>query len=160
MIGSIEDWTGLYREALRCLKPGGWLEHTDFDARIRCDDGSVPEGSIYEAWNSFYVEAGGKIRKTFSVTENGQNAGWMRDAGFTGELHIKDFKLPLGTWAAEKKWKEIGAFNLLGCDYGLDGYPLYLGTEVLGWSLQEIQDLVAGVRMAMRNRSWHAYYPW
>lgn len=150
----------MYREAFRCLKPGGWLEHTEFNAVIRCDDGSVPEGSAYEQWNDFFAQAGEKCRKSFVVTENGQNVGWMKNAGFIGKIRTRNFKLPFGTWAAERKWKEIGAFNLLACDHGLDGFSLFVGTEVLGWSVEEVQELVEGVRAAMRNRSWHAYYPW
>ena len=43
LIGSIKDWVKVYSESLRCLKPGGWLEHTDFSIIIQSDDSiSIP----------------------------------------------------------------------------------------------------------------------
>ena len=159
-MGCFDDWTKLYSEAFRCLRPGGWLEHTDFSVYIKCDDGSIPQDSIYATWNAFFSEASEKTGKDFTITVGGKNLGWMREAGFTGSAHVKDFKLPLGTWPAEKKWKEVGAFNMVTCDEGLEGYILYLGTKVLNWTLEDIHDMLDRTRTAMRNPRYHAYYPW
>ena len=126
LIGSIEDWVKLFREAYRCLKPGGWIEHTDFTVRVSSDDDSLPDDCVYHTWNRLYVEAGEKTRRTFLVTDKDQNAGWMREAGFT-KVNISRHKVPLGTWAAEKKWKNVGALNLATCEAGLEGYILYPG---------------------------------
>lgn len=30
MTGSIPDWVDVYKQAYRCLKPGGWIEYSDF----------------------------------------------------------------------------------------------------------------------------------
>ncbi|KAK0611407.1 S-adenosyl-L-methionine-dependent methyltransferase [Immersiella caudata] len=159
LMGSIEDWTKLYSEAFRCLKPGGWLEHTDFNIRITSDDGSVPENSVYDTWNRVFAEAGERTGKTFAV-DDGHMARCMEEAGFTGPINIRGFKLPLGTWPAERKWKEIGGYNVVGCDYGLEGYVLYCATNILGWELDNVRELVQGMRAAFRNPSWHAHFPW
>ncbi|KAK0649288.1 S-adenosyl-L-methionine-dependent methyltransferase [Cercophora newfieldiana] len=159
LMGSIEDWTKLYSEAFRCLKPGGWLEHTDFAVHITSDDGSVPPGSVYDTWNRIFAEAGARTNKTFAV-DDGHMARCMEEAGFSGPINIKDHKLPLGAWPAERKWKEIGGYVVLGCDYGLEGYVLYVTTNVLGWELHQVQELLQGMRAAFRNQSWHAHFPW
>ena len=160
MLGSIEDWVKLYKQAYRCLKPGGWLEHSDFSVTFQSDDGSVPEDSAYKHWNQFFISAGEVSGRTFHVTENGRNVQWIKDAGFSGPVHTKNFKLPVGSWPAEKRWKEIGLFNKSSIEQGLEGYALYLGTNVLGWSYDELQVLLAKVRAAVKNKSYHAYYPW
>jgi SAM-dependent methyltransferase len=161
LIGSIEDWPKLYREVYRCLKPGGWLEHTDFTIRILWDESAnVPEDSGFVVWNKMFAEASVKTGRTFFVTDKGQNGEWMKQGGFPGPVNEREFQLPLGTWPAERKWKEVGAFNLLSCEQGLEGYGLYLGTQVLGWSLEEMQVLFAKMRLDMKNRKYHAYYPW
>jgi hypothetical protein len=158
-MGSVEDWTKLYSEALRCLKPGGWLEHTDFAIHITSDDGSVPENSPYDTWNRVFAETGERTGKTF-VIDDRHMVRCMEQAGFTGPINVKDFKLPLGTWPAEKKWKQIGGLNVVSCDYGLEGYLLYSATNVLGWGLGDVQDLCQGMRAAFRNPSWHGHFPW
>ncbi|KAK0745626.1 S-adenosyl-L-methionine-dependent methyltransferase, partial [Schizothecium vesticola] len=158
LLGSIEDWVGLFKEAYRCLKPGGWIEHTDFTIRISCDDGSLPDDCIYYTWNRMFAEAGEKTKRTFLVTDKDQNAGWIKEAGFSS-VNISRYKAPLGTWPAEKKWKNIGAFNLATCQEGLEGYILYLGTNVLGWELEELQVVIAKMRQALKNPSYHATYP-
>ncbi|KAK0713762.1 S-adenosyl-L-methionine-dependent methyltransferase [Lasiosphaeria miniovina] len=160
MLGSIEDYVKLYREALRCLKPGGWLEHTDFTIKLGSEDGSVPADCVYTLWNELFRKAGEKTGRTFLVTDKNQNAGWMREAGFSAAVYTRNFNLPFGTWPKDPRWKEIGAFNLAGCEQGLEGYILYLGTQVLGWSFEELQVLLVDMRKAMRNTSYHASYPW
>jgi len=160
MLGSIEDWVKLYKQAYRCLKPGGWLEHSDFSVVFQSDDGSVPADSEYTAWNAFFASAGEATRRTFSVTDNGRNVEWIKEAGFPGPVHASNYKLPVGGWPADKRWKEIGLYNQLSIEQGLEGYALYLGTNVLGWSYEEIQVLLAKVRRALKNKSYHAYYPW
>ncbi|KAK5654068.1 hypothetical protein OQA88_7748 [Cercophora sp. LCS_1] len=159
MLGSVGDWTELYREAYRCLKPGGWLEHTDFTIHITSDDNSIPENSVYHEWGRVFDQGGERMGRTFRVAEDGQMAAGMREAGFAGAVHIKDFKLPLGMWPVDKKWKEVGAFNVVSCDYGVEGYLLYTATKVLGWTIDEVQDVVDRMRLAMRKPAWHAYYP-
>jgi len=158
LLGSIEDWVTLFKEAYRCLKPGGWIEHTDFTIRIGCDDDSLPEDCIYYKWNQIFAEAGERTKRTFLVTDKDQNAGWMKEAGFTN-VNISRHKAPLGTWPAEKKWKNIGAFNTATCLEGLEGYILYLGTNVLGWELDELQVVIAKMRQALKNPAYHASYP-
>ncbi len=150
----------LYREAYRCLRPGGWLEHTDFVINLHSEDDSVPEDSIFSTWNKFFRDSGEKTGRTFSAPENGQNIEWMREAGFPGPKHSKNAKLPLGTWPADKRWKEVGAFNRASCEQGLEGYALYLGTKVLGWTFDEVQALLEKMRLALANRAYHCCFPW
>ncbi|KAK0641842.1 S-adenosylmethionine-dependent methyltransferase [Cercophora newfieldiana] len=155
LLGSIEDWPKLYKQAFRCLKPGGWIEHTDSSVNIIDNDNSLPKDNPYPAWNQFFVDAGKKIGKTFNVTENDQQIDWAREAGFDN-INLIKHKIPFGTWPAEKKWKEIGVFNQTASVEGLEGYGLLVGTHILGWELTELQVFFAKVRSAMLNTSYHA----
>ncbi|KAK1831172.1 secondary metabolism regulator LAE1 [Podospora conica] len=158
LLGSIPDWPRLYQQAFRCLKPGGWIEHTDSDVRIYADDGSLPADSIYRQWEQFFREAGAKTGRTFNVTENDQQADWARAAGFDpATVTLKRHKLPFGAWPAEAHLKQIGAYNLTATVEGLEGYGLFIGTQVLGWRLEELQVLIAKMRSALLNPRYHAY---
>ncbi|KAK5656767.1 hypothetical protein OQA88_4315 [Cercophora sp. LCS_1] len=159
LVGSIGDWVKLYQQAYRALKPGGWLEHTDFSIRVFTDDNTVPKDSVYWWWNEFFNQAGEKTGNTFIVSHEGRNAGWMKEAGFTGPINIKEFKMPIGSWPADKVLKEVGIYNRMACEQGLEGFALFLGTQLLGYSNEELQVIFAKMRQSLRNPAIHAYYP-
>jgi SAM-dependent methyltransferase len=158
MMGCIKDWVELYRECFRCLKPGGWIEHLDFSVHIQADDGSVPADAIWTEWRQLLVEAGEKTGQTFVVVDDDRFAGWMREAGFP-DVNVFRNKIPLGPWPADKKWKEVGSWNKLSSEEGLEGYMLYVLAHVHGWKYEEVQVWLAQVRKAMNRKHWHAYYP-
>lgn len=158
MLGCIEDWPKLYRQAYRCLKPGGWIEHTDFSVRVQADDDSIPSDSAYDIWNKFFVEAGEKTGRSFHVVDNNQQADWLKQAGFPSPK-VVNYKIPIGQWPANRRLKDIGAYSLAGFLQGLEGYGIFLGTQVLGWEVAELQVLFAKMRAVMTNPNVHAWYP-
>ena len=160
LIGSIEDWVRLYRECFRCLKPGGWLEHTDFSVLTGCDDGSLPPDAVWYEWTNLFLEAGRKMGRTFEVVDNDNFVGWLKEAGFSGPIRLNKTKLPTGGWPADPKWKEVGVYNRVTTEQGLEGYALYICTNILGWKYEDVQALLHRVRQAMKNKSYHSYYRW
>ncbi|KAK3314452.1 S-adenosyl-L-methionine-dependent methyltransferase [Apodospora peruviana] len=159
MIGSFKDWQSVYREAYRCLKPGGWLEHFECSSSVLCDDGSIPEDSIFSEWKRVFHEAGEKLGQTFEVIDDDRYVGWMKEAGFK-DVQSRTFKTPVGSWPADKTMKEIGQFNRLGLEMGIEGFGLYVLTHIMGWSYEEVQVFMAKVRAGLRNKKWHAYCVW
>ncbi|SPN99226.1 related to TAM domain methyltransferase [Cephalotrichum gorgonifer] len=159
MAGCFEDWVKLYKQCYRCLKPGGYLEHQDFSLVVRSDDGSVPDDSVWSEWASIFGEAGKKAGRTFEVIDDENYAGWMAEAGFA-DVRTETIKTPLGGWAKDERWKEVGRFNRLGMETSLEGYTLYLLTTVMGWKYEEVQVWLARVREALARKSYHGYTTW
>jgi len=158
LLGCVHDWTKVYRECMRCLKPGGWLEHTDNSIIIQSDDGSVGPDHVYATWNKVFKDAGDKMERTFNITDNNAFVRHMEEAGFTN-VQVRHTKLPIGPWAADPVLKEIGMFSKARNDHSLEGYSLYICTNILGWKYDEVQVLVAKMRQAMNNRSIHGWFP-
>ncbi|KAH6888676.1 S-adenosyl-L-methionine-dependent methyltransferase [Thelonectria olida] len=156
LMGSITDWPALYREIHRCLKPGGWFEHQDYSIDVVSDDDSVPKGSPLDGWGALFQEAGDRMGRTFNIIENGRNVEWFKGAGFE-RIGTHRFKLPLGGWPADPKWKEVGQYNLTIVDESLEGYVLFLLTNVMGWDYAKVQAFIAETRKTLRDRSMHAY---
>lgn len=144
-------------EVYRCLKPGGWFEHLDFDVTVNSDDDTIPADSVWKTWGPLFHEAGDKMGRTFRVIDEHQNVGWLGEAGFDN-IEEHPMKLPLGSWPADPKWKEVGAYNSVATDQSVEGYSLFLLTKVLGWSFEEVQVFIAKARNALRDRSIHAYF--
>ncbi|KAK7417673.1 hypothetical protein QQZ08_011559 [Neonectria magnoliae] len=157
MMGAIQDWDALYRQAYRCLKPGGWFEHMEYDPRVVSDDDSVGPESPWNQWGDIFLTAGKKLGRTFSVIIDSQNKRWIRDAGFENVDEMR-LKLPLGTWPAKLDLKTVGRFNLHATEQGLEGFALYILTETHGWDVAEAQMYLATVRNELKNKSKHAFY--
>ena len=70
--------------------------------------------------------------KTFEIAEN--MAGLVREAGFEDVVE-KRFKWPVGPWSTDPKLKEIGRWNLLNWEEGMEGWVMAAYTRVLGVGL-------------------------
>jgi hypothetical protein len=72
------------------------------------------------------------IEKSFDVIERQKEL--ITQAGFI-DVHEKKYKLPVGEWSSDPKLKELGQWNLLFCLQGLEGWALFLLTDVLKVSI-------------------------
>lgn len=92
MNGSIADWDGLFREAYRCLKPGGWVESSEPSPMLESDDGTVAPTSAWAQWGKIFIEGGRKNGRSFSVVKDGTQEKAMTKAGFK-KLNISKYKV-------------------------------------------------------------------
>ncbi|CAF3575257.1 unnamed protein product [Fusarium graminearum] len=150
MHGAFDDWHRLYRQMFKALKPGGWFQHIEPDIHLKCDNAaSVAENETFRQWAQLFYDAGDKIGRTFNIT-NGLMQDSARDAGFEDIVH-KVHTIPLGEWPKEAKRKKQGQFVGLYMDLSLDGFALYPIGQILGWSREEVEVLVAKMRAIIRN---------
>ncbi|MCJ1361934.1 hypothetical protein MMC16_001035 [Acarospora aff. strigata] len=155
MAVSIADWPRLVGQAYKHTAPGGWAEFQDFDYRYYSDDGTLLPSSAVGKWDVQVLEGAYKIGRDPSPGPKLES--WIRDAGFQDVKH-EVYKLPIGPWAKDKRLKEIGAFNHVNILDALQAVTLALFTRVLGWSAEEVEVLLAGVRRDLKNPRIHAYY--
>lgn len=81
----------------------------------------------------------------------------LADAGFTN-INQTIYRWPQNRWPKDKKFKELGMWVLEDLGGGLEGLSLALFTRVLGWSKEETEVFLAGVRQDMKNTRIHAYW--
>lgn len=151
--GAIPDWPLLYNRAYRCLKPGGWIEHTDISAEIITEN-PIPPDHPYLQWNTFIDIASKKIGKTFNPI--GENITWMENGGFC-KVETKEFKIPIGQWHNDELLKVVGMWSQVICDQGLEGFALQLGS-ILSFSPHEMQVFFIKLRQAFKDPNLCAYY--
>ncbi|KAH9212788.1 S-adenosyl-L-methionine-dependent methyltransferase [Leptodontidium sp. 2 PMI_412] len=153
--GSIGDWPAIYAQAFRCIKPGGWIQDMEMSIMWKSDDGTVTDDHLLNEWSRVSIEAAKKIGKTF---ENAQfTKENMIKAGFVDVVE-KKYKMPLGGWSSDPKLKEIGRWNALYFQEGIEGMCLYLLNVVMGWTYEEVQVYMAKLRSALFGRKLHPYY--
>lgn len=138
-----------------------------------------------DACRSMYgIECGRRLKKTFKIAE--EMAGMITSAGFVDVVE-KRFKWPIGPWSSDPRLKEIGRWNLLNWEEGMEGWVIAPYTRVLGvsefsfsflislvglshghqangrgvyvqWSAADVQEWLAEIRKALRDRKKHVYH--
>ncbi|RYP09002.1 hypothetical protein DL765_008599 [Monosporascus sp. GIB2] len=157
LLGSIIDWTALFNQAYKVLKPGGYLESYEASVRQESDDGSIPPGSAMDQWGKLFWEAGRKLRRSFRVYQDNLQVKAMEEAGFV-DIQVWEFKAPIGGWPADPKLREIGEFAQMCTEADIEGYILFVCHTVLGWSKEEVSVFVAHWRRQVRSKKTHAFY--
>ncbi|OCK73237.1 methyltransferase family protein [Lepidopterella palustris CBS 459.81] len=155
LMGSIDDWPKLYGQAFKALKPGGWIEDLEFSIQFKSDDGSIGSDHVMAKWSRIFLEAGEKMGKTFRIADRAKE--YITAEGFINVVE-KKYKIPIGNWSTEPKFKTIGSFNLLYCVQGLEGFALFILSKIMGWEYAEIQVFLAEMRSALLSRKNHGYY--
>ncbi|CAI4213956.1 unnamed protein product [Parascedosporium putredinis] len=156
LYGSIDDWSALYKKAFHHLKPGGWFEDLELDIRAHSDVLTDPDHIVHR-WNAVFQEAGEKTGKTFKIAIGSRMGDLMHEAGFV-DITERRFRLPIGAWSLDPKLKEVGHFVFAFVDGGIEGFGLYLLSQVMGWKYEECQLFIAQMRHAVKNKKHNLYY--
>jgi hypothetical protein len=80
-------------------------------------------------WSQLFINAGENMGQTFLIGQRSKQL--IKEAGFVDVVETR-YKLPIGGWMDDKKWKELGRWNLLFLNTGLEGMQLFILKTVLG----------------------------
>lgn len=161
MTGSISDWPHFFSQSFASLSSGGIIELQDTVWCLSSDDETIPADSALLKWSNLLRESmhayGRPIDSAVGYEEQLEAAGFV-------DVKQYVYKWPTNGWAKDRRHKLIGRWNhenLLG---GLAGFSLALLTRPreengLGWSVEEVERLLAGVRRDLRDGGIHAYFP-
>lgn len=175
LYGCVADWNRFYKQALkyvsfliirhkmfanpgcRHLKPGGYIEQVEQSVVPKSDDGTT-KGTIFEKWGEVSLQAGDAFGKTLRICDEAKQK--MIEAGFVDVVEHR-FKCPIGPWAKDPHLKELGRYNRLQCEEGIEGWTMFLLTRVLGVCQLRII-IVCGSMTLMdySGRSWRLISTW
>ncbi|KAK1751469.1 mRNA 3'-end-processing protein yth1 [Echria macrotheca] len=158
LFGAISDWTALFKEAYRVLRPGtGWIQDCEIDVRFRSDDGTTEGVAAMEKWSELFELSGRKTGASFTVVADDLQRRSLEEAGFV-DVQVRTFKVPVGGWPLDPKLAEVGRLVHATLENDLEGYTLLLWHNVLNWPAEEYRPFLADLRKALRNRKYHGYY--
>ncbi|KAL8992238.1 MAG: hypothetical protein Q9169_007254 [Polycauliona sp. 2 TL-2023] len=129
MFGSIADWDEHFRQCYLHLKPGGCVEALERGVKPVSDDGTVGPDHFWTTWGNTVLSVGETWGKGFNAWEVLKDR--MEAAGFVDVVQIP-MKWPIGPWMQDKHMKELGMWNALRLDTGLEGYVMRLFTMAGG----------------------------
>lgn len=121
----------------------------------KSEDGTVTENSIFAKWGQVSLEAGDAFGKTLRIVDESKQL--LIDGGFVDVTEHR-YKLPIGGWSKDKKLKELGMYNRLYWEQGIEGWCLFLLTRYLGWRYEEVMVYVAQMRKMLKDKTVHAYH--
>jgi ubiquinone/menaquinone biosynthesis C-methylase UbiE len=126
LFGSIPDWDFFLQEAYKCTKPNGWIEVVEHSVEPIASDDSQPPGHFYYDWGRTVVEMGVRNGKSFTIWREAKER--LERAGFVDVVEVK-YSWPMNGWPADPKYREIGRWNQLRLDSGIEGFMLRLLTN-------------------------------
>ncbi|KAL3433545.1 S-adenosyl-L-methionine-dependent methyltransferase [Aspergillus tetrazonus] len=153
LYGCVADWDAFYKQALQSVKPGGWIEQVEQSVVPKSDDGTTV-GTIFEEWGRVSLEAGEAFGKSLRIVDEAR--GRMIKAGFVDVVERR-YKIPIGGWASDPRLKQLGLYNRLLWEEGIEGWCMYLLTTVLKWSREEVELYLSRMRKGLRTPRIHAY---
>ncbi|KPM45556.1 hypothetical protein AK830_g945 [Neonectria ditissima] len=148
----LKDEVNVLRQAYEHLNPGGWIEIQELDARANCDDGSLtpdaPLAKFFDTAETAVANFGMKFRAGENLREP------LEKAGFTN-ITCKILKVPIGTWAKDKKLRLIGLYcrTAVGDMFGaMAAKPLRKILDPV-----DIELFLAAARKDLHDGSKHSY---
>ncbi|KAK3400623.1 S-adenosyl-L-methionine-dependent methyltransferase [Sordaria brevicollis] len=159
LCGTIKDWPALYKEAYKCLKPGGWIEHMDGDVNMVCLDGTMPKDSAIYQWGQLWCEIERKTGVVFNIVDSGCMENGIKEAGFTN-IQIENFLAPTAPWPTDEKQKQIGLYQYVSLTSDVEGFLTYFFGQVMGWTDNEMAKYAAALRREYKECKVHANINW
>ncbi|KAI9834988.1 MAG: hypothetical protein M1819_002711 [Sarea resinae] len=155
LLGSFNDFRHIIRTAFHHLQLGGYLESQDFMPTLYCDDGSLPTSWPFLEWTRYVDDASMAYGRPLRIANKLKR--WYEEAGFV-DVQERIIKVPLGSWPKDERLKSIGILSRSNFLDGLQAMSLAPFTRALGWSKNELEVYLVGVRRSLMDRSVHAYH--
>jgi hypothetical protein len=137
------------------LKPGAYLELQCIYPLLHCDDNSTPPTSNLFLFSQHAREASARMNTLLDAIAS--YASYMQAAGFENVTETR-YKLPSGPWPKDKRMKLIGAFEMHNLLRGLSAMSLRMFNKGYGWTREEIEVFLVGVRRDVQNMHYHTYW--
>ncbi|KAH8682167.1 methyltransferase LaeA [Xylariales sp. PMI_506] len=151
LAGCIKDWSGLYRNIFRHLKPEtGIVEHIEIDFRPESYNNSLPADSSLRFWANELYEAFERTGQSMIINPNPEVL--LKQAGFVNIEHT-ELPIPYHAWPVNEREKEVGRWFNLGMNQGLVALSMAPLTRIKGYSKDQVLQLTERVRREICTRA-------
>lgn len=125
MFGSVPDWDEFFKQAFAHIKPGGYIECLERSVEPAGEDETIGPDHFYHEWGRTVVSMGERWGKSFTVWRELKDR--LEKAGFEDVVENR-MKWPMNGYSSDPKLKELGRWNQLRLDRGMEGYMMRLLT--------------------------------
>lgn len=156
LYGSIPDWNALYQKAFDHLEPGGWIQNLEMDCQLDSDHVALPADHIFHRWAQLFYQGGEKMGRTFAISKGHTMRDGLEAAGFV-DIEERRLKAPMHGWPKDPKLQQAGLLFQLALEESIEGFGMFLLTQILGWHEDEVIVLLAEMRREVRKKSNYAW---
>ncbi|KIY02348.1 uncharacterized protein Z520_02486 [Fonsecaea multimorphosa CBS 102226] len=151
----VRDWDALYAQCFEKMNSGAWIEQLELEIDAHTDDQSeLPDSQIMKLCR-FVDDMTAATGRDFRASSKMKTA--IEAAGFV-DVQEQRVKLPLGPWASDPKFKDIGRFFERFYKTGLQGWLLQICTRVFGWTLEQVNEACVKAFQEINSRQQHMYF--
>jgi SAM-dependent methyltransferase len=155
LLMGIHDWPLFFKKAWDNLEPGGWLEVSNPEFPVTCDDDTVGPDSPFLVWSQNVREAAGKDGIDTLITRKFRKM--IEEQGFVN-IREEPLKWPCGRWPKGEKEKNIGHWMLVNLKAFVSPIALALFTKKLDWPKEKVEELIEKAMVDMEDRNKHYYW--
>ncbi|KAH7190448.1 S-adenosyl-L-methionine-dependent methyltransferase [Fusarium oxysporum] len=152
-LGDIQDKKKLIQSTFDNLKPGGWVEFTEWIAILQSPNHSL-DGTAFRKWNDL-LEQG---MRSFGTTLYYPNKfkPLLQETGFK---HIVETRngAPTNACYPGKKLQRIGHLMTQNWLLVLEPLTMPVFTQALGWSPDQVKSFLVDVRKEIGNTQYHSF---
>ena len=113
-----------------------------------------PDSSLYK-WGEMLTTEAKRLGRPWNNVRNYKR--WLEEIGFEDVVE-KKFYWPINSWAKGEYYKQIALHAQKDVLNGLDGFSLKI-MGLMGWSAEDIDVFLAGVRKELVDPAVHCYVP-
>ncbi|KNG88356.1 hypothetical protein ANOM_003583 [Aspergillus nomiae NRRL 13137] len=152
----IMDWPGLFRQCWRALRPGGYMEISDFGYSSKSETNSLDPTCGLLRWEQLINEAGDRSPRKVVIAP--AFPGLMREAGFSDITELIK-QVPYSGWSSNPLARKIGQISNPLHKLGLKNLGLAVLCSVSGMSPADVDREFAAASADMDNPDRQCWMP-
>ncbi|KAF5664741.1 hypothetical protein FHETE_7013 [Fusarium heterosporum] len=152
-LGDIHDKRALLQSAFNNLRPGGWVELTEWIAHLHSPNHSL-NGTAFRRWNDL-LEQGMRNMGT-SVKYPNKFKPLLQEIGFERIIETRN-GAPTNSCYPGKKLQRIGHLMTQNWLLILEPLTMPVFTQALGWSPEQVKTFLSDVRKEIGNTKYHSF---
>ncbi|KAF4502376.1 hypothetical protein FAGAP_1389 [Fusarium agapanthi] len=152
-IGDIGDKKKLIQSAFDNLRPGGWVEFTEWIAILQSPNHSL-NGTEFRRWNDLMEQGMRNFGTTLKYPEKFKP--FLQEAGFERVIETRH-GAPTNACYPGKKLQRIGHLMTQNWLFILEPLTMPVFTQGLGWSPEQVKMFLADVKKEIGNTKYHSF---
>jgi SAM-dependent methyltransferase len=152
-LGDIGDKKKLIQSAFDNLRPGGWVEFTEWIALLQSPNHSL-NGTYFKKWNELMEQGMRNFGTTLNYPEKFKPL--LQEAGFERIIETRH-GAPTNACYPGKKLQRIGHLMTQNWLFILEPLTMPVFTQGLGWPPEEVKKFLVEVKKEIGNTKYHSF---